>query len=1060
MGQIVYLASLVAIAALLPGIIQEITRPKPTKYPLGEAATFKLQTDKCNVVFVSDASFKPTDPPKIETLISDNLENVFVNTDFCAEDQFIEINNTRLETIRYTGYFCEIIIRIPADPSHSIPPMHITNVGSKLTTIQTKDESQVVNFEPNVLTIEGTLIKIDLFNLRLRKLYVPMIEGGEIKIHNLTFSQIQIETDKADISLSVSSMDGMFVPIDLKYRQNTNSICFVSADSLEYSLENTCTDSFREIVTTTKSDDVIDGELVVTMTNSTKIIQDWTCTKDSKAVLVPFKRDLQPGLANKDVQLRSNSGQIFFQSIPFDRVPPRSGRSVLDNLYVHDGLYGSRELRIEEQGAALLDVSFHPGGAKRPQEEWLQLTLSGPSIPLGQFVWVADIRYLVVPSKILQVLSFGLLVPSRGLANVPLKPSICPEFDAGSNPETQYTRPNSTRVDRLQIRRNTHTKNLQTTQAGEQARTHNSRRQSNREGIGNSNNLVQFYRLLYNGVNGIEMPTTSYIAFKPRNGPFVVFEIDSVTGKTVPKEVVLSNYPLIVALLAFGLLIPGIVAIVVTLTCVLQARGAIKNFRQRKFNQEIGARKLLDCLRPEGADEEAADQELIDLKQMFYSKTNFFYFLDHQVGDPEAAASVQDQVFYTTIHILSIAVSFVPLLVFAMNWQAARIAFECPLEPEPYVCGIRWSGPEWIIMILVIGHCCISITELYSHYANLKWSPWRKVLRLTWYTTQSLMTLGSMFYLCVVLTWIFIGLFIKPSQFSPYVTGFIGGALVVAKYWARTARTNERTANAIRARAVRSSEKDFGRLPMKAVVSVLDKTLEKVLKRYKLTIPTLVNSVIVILSLIFGTLSFLFVGFHALTDTSNIYVGSFNSTVTGIFMTAIDKAVNSKKDKELQAQDITVMVKEAITEGIKTLQFLSKQVEMGVLLMEAAEKTLADKVAALQGDAGYSQEDLNDINAMKRTLNKKIDALQVRTTIAGPIAAPTPMIEVNTDLAKRVINEDKFTRDDRQRIPVPVPGEVLVTDNMMPAPTEPSEGFAPSFRGAEEFPPMVILLCE
>lgn len=156
-------------------------------------------------------------------------------------------------------------------------------------------------------------------------------------------------------------MDGMFVPIDLKYRQNTNSICFVSADSLEYSLENTCTDSFREIVTTTKSDDVIDGELVVTMTNSTKIIQDWTCTKDSKAVLVPFKRDLQPGLANKDVQLRSNSGQIFFQSIPFDRVPPRSGRSVLDNLYVHDGLYGSRELRIEEQGAALLDVSFHPG---------------------------------------------------------------------------------------------------------------------------------------------------------------------------------------------------------------------------------------------------------------------------------------------------------------------------------------------------------------------------------------------------------------------------------------------------------------------------------------------------------------------------------------------------------------------------------------------------------------------------------------------------------------------------------------------------------------------------
>jgi hypothetical protein len=67
--------------------------------------------------------------------------------------------------------------------------------------------------------------------------------------------------------------------------------------------------------------------------------------------------------------------------------------------------------------------------------------------------------------------------------------------------------------------------------------------------------------------------------------------------------------------------------------------------------------------------------------------------------------------------------------------------------------------------------------------------------------------------------------------------------------------------------------------------------------------------------------------------------------------------------------------------------------------------------------------------------------------------------EVNTDVAKRVINQDKFTRDDG-RIMVDVPGEAPVTDMMMPAPTEPSDGYAPSVLGAGGFPPMVIILCE
>ena len=51
-----------------------------------------------------------------------------------------------------------------------------------------------------------------------------------------------------------------------------------------------------------------------------------------------------------------------------------------------------------------------------------------------------------------------------------------------------------------------------------------------------------------------------------------------------------------------------------------------------------------------------------------------------------------------------------------------------------------------------------------------------------------------------------------------------------------------------------------------------------------------------------------------------------------------DKAVNAKKDKELQAQDLEAMVKDAYSESIVTLKFLKKQIEVGVKMLEAAER--------------------------------------------------------------------------------------------------------------------------
>jgi hypothetical protein len=100
---------------------------------------------------------------------------------------------------------------------------------------------------------------------------------------------------------------------------------------------------------------------------------------------------------------------------------------------------------------------------------------------------------------------------------------------------------------------------------------------------------------------------------------------------------------------------------------------------------------------------------------------------------------------------------------------------------------------------------------------------------------------------------------------------------------------------------------------------------------------------------------------------------------------------------------------------------------------------------------GFTTTDHEDMRVMTKSLKRRAATM----TSAAPAT-----YQVNNDLAKKLINQDKFTREDGQRIMVQVPGEAPVTDMMMPAPTEPSQGYAPSAVEGGEFPPMIVLLCE
>ena len=147
------------------------------------------------------------------------------------------------------------------------------------------------------------------------------------------------------------------------------------------------------------------------------------------------------------------------------------------------------------------------------------------------------------------------------------------------------------------------------------------------------------------------------------------------------------------------------------------------------------------------------------------------------------------------------------------------------------------------------------------------------------------------------------------------------------------------------------------------------------------------------------------------------------------------------------------MVKEAYSESIVTLKFLKNQIEVGVKMLEAAEKVrflgfpkrtnydiYLGKTMGLPRwygnlpSLGYLQEkqkkmedvaeagadltaaDLHEVNAMVQFIKGKAKQQQKE-------------YEFDNNLAKRVINEDKFTRDGGRLIPVYVENETRVSED-------------------------------
>jgi len=919
-------------------------------YSLGEAQSFLLNTDACVVTFtlVNGRTFR--DAIEVRTHISANgsLAGVFVQTDFCETSQFVFVNNTRDALNRYKGYSCDIDILIPEDPNHVAPVMEIANMGSSATVVKKTSESAVVNFGANMFSVSGTKIELELTNVKARRFSVPHLESGFVMMQNSTFLSVGIKTVAADVLVSVSQEIDMLVPYSVVYRQASNNVCFVSRNDTASDNLYAHTDRCRSLC----ASDATAGHTPSPCPRE--------CLEASTVRLLPYKRNLQPGLKDLVVDLESESGQLYFSAIAHDRVPPQSGKHLLDSLYVFDGLAASRSVGLSPSALSVLQDAFRPAQQSRPVEELLRLQLQGPARPLGYFVWVADPRYISLSKWSLYILSLGALLPSERAFKLPFRPSECPPFDLGVVPRTKYALPpvTSLYVNHTTSRRQSPHDSFDGT--GLDTNLQSARRAVSEDANagGNTVYLRSYYRLLYSLLRGDEFPAGSMIAYKPvGNFPFVTFQRDTQTNTLSVNEVDLLDYPLTLVLLIIGLVGPVLAAVGLALAAIHTAHTAMMAFTVKQMQQDIAASALLDFGEKDGANgtesgsKKAEDQRLKDI----HSGRSFFYFVDLQIGNPDVQQSIQVQVLHTVAHIGCAVLAAGPLLVFLSALSTAHRSYMCTESSDENACLSSQPVSQLILGVILWIYFVISLCELYAYYAYLPPTWWRGQLRMLFFSTSSLLCLFTAAYSCILVTWICLGILIRPAQFLPYAIGFFGSVAVCFRRYRNLSRISLRFRVALKTRCENFINRAVRHTPYVVVKLLVAREEATFLQRRGLSASSVLNSTALLVAGLSVVIIILLVSFHGLTNTNDIFNGVFNALATLGIVNLVDLAVNRVEDHGAHKQNLDALVEEVIANSKFKLAYLQRQVEIGQSLVRENRK---HEIAAQEEmEAGFPGDD-------------------------------------------------------------------------------------------------------
>ena len=643
------------------------------------------------------------------------------------------------------------------------------------------------------------------------------------------------------------------------------------------------------------------------------------CAGFSKADLFPLPNEPRDGLAVAGTAkpwkpdnlqqmwvFSSTAGVISFQVLHPAAAPSNSWKG--------GKLSPSIDLipELGTDGKDALDYLFHPGGSNAPKVEIFYILLTGagtPELNNGHFEWISNIRYLMIDSWLLRVVSFGTLEPKLLTSTGRLSSGFCP------NVVTDELTFNTRLIHMYSLISNT----------------------------------LQFYPP---GQPSKALPGSSFIAFRPVSGSPKIFFVDPKTGKVYLEAFDPSNYVQLTLITVFGLLFPFLISLATMLIAAkrwnmflleqrsdLENEGAVlkdgfisdldleKRRDKLQTRKEILQKEIRNRMETSASSDQVrkwreelaniqAKQHALNktsqerkpineaLKMECVANTGFFNMYEELEGNQGKARDIASEVFLVIREVVvALGPSALPLYG-ASFIQKALLDTRCEFAPDKCSC---YSSPLPIVQIvrsLVMVFWALCGVELCFHYLALRYSIPRKVVRRVFYVLYFLFAGATVFELCIVCVWIALGVLLFSAKMFPYASAMIGLMSVAILQYLQLSnfRNSLMQKLEMRAERLRAARKLSKLIQPEVFKLVVKRRIKEALTEAGCSTPRIVSSVILSLLLLGLLYGFLFIGFNAFSDPTDPAAGLLNSAILAaltIAMLQYGRAVDSAETEDL-----------------------------------------------------------------------------------------------------------------------------------------------------------------
>jgi len=430
------------------------------------------------------------------------------------------------------------------------------------------------------------------------------------------------------------------------------------------------------------------------------------------------------------------------------------------------------------------------------------------------------------------------------------------------------------------------------------------------------------------------IPATSLITFRPVETEPRVFAIDASTGGTAVNLVQVEDYPLISALVVLTAGLPLGLSFVIILCVFLAGRRRLAEVRDKRLVQEHMSRTLSRAfttsdehehmLEAEGAYTSERVKEMVGLTSFFYMFEEWLGYSDVEMSKFADAYSTFCMVFFTFGP--AVLVFYSTILI-----RATYVEAQCEFRADRCKCLSETHPLDWVPVALqfftyVFG--VIASLEMSLYFLRISHNIFRRVLRAVFYLILFCMWWFTTFLFLVVCFFIGVGVFTRPVWLVPYAVAFVGLISGVTTYYFSLIKFQTRVRKAVEYRLKKYRTELLRAMPATVVDVLIIKHIDAAMADNDQSLPKIVGKCIQFVVVQVAVYAFLFVGFNAFTQRSDVIAGGINSFIVFTVSLAGRQFAMGFVGEGIVKERVTIIERRIMVSLRRVFEMVTEQVDL------------------------------------------------------------------------------------------------------------------------------------